>query len=137
MIGIAFFTKAGVPQDGLTVTWASCREVVTTAVRGDAPAWTEVGDGVYKTADYNPGVTCAGFADGSATLDDAERYVPVTWIDIEGSQVEDWLKLIRAIFQGDVVRTDVAGVGRVYEFKNVDGITVATHTITSTGRTTS
>lgn len=70
-----YFANAGVPEEGLTVTWEYLKERDSGANEGSPPSFTEVGGGWYRFS-YSPSETMVGVIDGSATLDDADRYVP-------------------------------------------------------------
>lgn len=77
MIYSVYFANAGVPATGLTLTWESFLKVSDGADPGDAPAFTETGGGWYKFT-YAPSEDIVAVVDGSATLGDADRYVPVS-----------------------------------------------------------
>lgn len=70
-----YFANAGVPTTGLTVTWEYLKKRSDGTDEGSQPSFTEVGGGWYRF-DYTVTETMLGVIDGSATLGDADRYVP-------------------------------------------------------------
>lgn len=75
MTYVAYFANAGVPETGLSLTWESLKNV-SDGSDFSQPSFTEVGGGWYKftvTGDEE----LVGVIDGSVTLADADRYVPV------------------------------------------------------------
>ena len=70
-----YFSNAGVPATGLTLTWESLTQRDGGGAEGSQPTFTEVGGGWYRFS-YSPTESMVGVIDGSDTLDDADRYVP-------------------------------------------------------------
>lgn len=77
MIYSVYLANAGVPETGLTLTWASFLKVSDGADPGDSPSFTEVGGGWYKFT-YIPTEDINGVVDGSGTLNDNDRYIPIS-----------------------------------------------------------
>lgn len=72
-----YFSNAGVPATGLTLTWESLKKVNDGTDFTPQPTFTEIGGGWYKF-DINPTERLVGVIDGSASLViENERYMPV------------------------------------------------------------
>lgn len=72
-----YFSKDGVPQTGLGLTWEYLLKVSDGSAFTPQPTFTEIGGGWYKF-DINPTEKLVGVIDGSVTLTSAvERYIPV------------------------------------------------------------
>ena len=70
-----YFANAGVPATGLSLTWETLEDLDGNDV-GSPPAFIEIGGGWYKFS-LTPTEELVGVVDGSGTLADADRYVPV------------------------------------------------------------
>lgn len=75
----AFFTHNGVPTSGLNAT-LRIREVATSTLVVTDDPMTDIGDGFYSYdfATYDPTLAYAIRCDGTAVLNDVERYAAAT-----------------------------------------------------------
>jgi hypothetical protein len=72
-----YFANAGVPETGLSPVWLTLKKVSDGTDFTPQPAITEIGGGWYKFTQPTITEDLTGVADGTATLADADRYVPV------------------------------------------------------------
>ena len=78
-----YFSNAGVPATGLTLTWKTLKKYSDGTDESSQPAFTEIGGGWYKFS-YSPSETMIGVVDGSATLGDTDRYIPCKFTTDDG-----------------------------------------------------
>ena len=78
-----YFSNAGVPETGLTLTWETLKKYSDGTDESSQPAFTEIGGGWYKFS-YSPSGTMIGVVDGSATLGDTDRYIPCKFTTDDG-----------------------------------------------------
>lgn len=76
MVYSVYFSKAGVPQAGLTPVWLTLQDAITTVSVLSPPAITEIGGGFYKFS-ITPADPLVGVIDGGSSLTDPDRYKPV------------------------------------------------------------
>lgn len=76
MVYTVYFSNAGVPTTGLSLTWEYLKQVSDGSDDGSPPSFTEVGGGWYKFT-YSTATDLVGVIDGSETLTNTDRYVPV------------------------------------------------------------
>lgn len=137
MIALAYVSNAGVPQAGLVVDWESLLRVDTGAAEAAPPAWSEIGGGWYKTADWTPAQDEVGVVDldsnAAGGLAAQDRYVPLTWLLTEGLDVPALLKRLKVVFDGDTTRTEAAGTV-THVFLDDAAATETTHALTAAGR---
>jgi hypothetical protein len=73
-----YFANAGVPETGLSPVWLTLKKVSDGSDFTPQPAITEIGGGWYKfTQPTDLSEDLTGVVDGTVTLADADRYVPV------------------------------------------------------------
>ena len=71
-----YFSNNGVPQPGLTPTWLSLQNALTTTPIVPPPAISEIGDGWYSFS-MTPANPLVGVIDGGLSLSNADRYEPI------------------------------------------------------------
>ena len=76
MTYVVYFANAAIPATGLPLTWEYLKLVSTGADYGSPPSFAEIGGGWYKFT-YSDTDELVGVVDGSATLDNVDRYVPL------------------------------------------------------------
>jgi hypothetical protein len=72
-----YFANAGVPATGLSPAWLTLKKVSDGTDFTPQPAITEIGGGWYKFDQPDISEDLIGVVDGTATLSDTDRYVPV------------------------------------------------------------
>ena len=112
-----YLADSGVPKTGLTLAWDNLKKVSDGSNFTPQPAFTEVGGGWYKFPQPDTAEDLTGVVDGSATLGDADRYVPVDITPDDFGMTD----LLDAVVQGSQV---LDPSGDTLTLKRRDGSTV-------------